>query len=313
MRSARRRKLIEKKKKAGRLSGILFKFLLPIIFILAVSVLVKFTTKYWNGEDKLAVAYRLDSNDVAVSVFDPRLTEITTLVIPGDTQVDVARNYGELRIKNVWQLGVNEKIKGALLAETITQNFLFPVFLWSDGDIETLFETNTFGILKFVFFPGSTNISFGDRVSIGIFAMKTGPTGKNLLNLGKNQFLIKQRLNDGEVGYVVSGDVSQRLTAYFADNSFADNANSGKSLRVAIVDATSVPGVADTVGQIIEVMGGKIVSIDKRNGENNDCTIYGTNAKAIKKFAILFSCKTTKNNSNFDIEISLGQAFAKRF
>ena len=110
MRSARRRALIEKRKKTVKLSGLFFKFFLPMVLILGIVALLKLSTRYWNGRDKFIYAYRLENSDVAVSVLDPKLTELTTLIIPGDTMEDVAGNYGELRIKNVWQLGVNEKL-----------------------------------------------------------------------------------------------------------------------------------------------------------------------------------------------------------
>jgi hypothetical protein len=308
MRSARRRALIEKRKKTVLVSGLFFKIFLPVVIILGLFAFFKLSTKYWNGQDKFALAYRLESGDVAVSVLDPKLDELTTLVIPGDAEVEVAKNYGEFRIKNVWQLGVNEKLGGNLMSSTITQNFLFPVFLWSDSDAKALTDGSVLGILRFMFFPKSTNITFGDRVSTGVFALKVGVSGKNLLDLGKNQFLTKKRLNDGQLGYVLAGAVSQRLTVYFTDNAFAE-----KSLRVAIGDATESPGVADKVGQIIEVMGGKVVSIDKKEAVDTDCVVFGIDAKAVKKVAALFSCKTGVSRGNFDLEIDLGQAFAKRF
>ncbi|KKS95030.1 MAG: hypothetical protein UV71_C0014G0016 [Microgenomates group bacterium GW2011_GWC1_43_13] len=313
MRSARRRALIEKRRKTVRLSGILLKVILPIILILGIFAFIKLSTKYWDGENKFAFAFRLENGDVAVSVLDPKLTELTTLVIPGDTQVEVAGNYGELRIKNVWQLGVNEKLGGSLLSATITQNFLFPVVLWSDSDAGALTGSNSFGVFRFIFFPKSTNIAFGDRISAGIFSLKVGVSNKNLLDLGKNQFLVKQKLNDSQMGYVLAGNVSQRLTIYFADGNFESGTTSGSSLRVAIGDATGVPGVADKVGAIIEVMGGKVVSINKKEAADTDCTVSGSNPMAVKKVASIFSCKVSTENGNFDLEIDLGQKFAKRF
>ncbi len=313
MRSARRRALIEKKRKTVKLSGLFFKVFLPILLILGILAFFKFDTRYWNGNDKFILAYRLENGDAAVSVLDPKLVEFTTLVIPGDTMVDVARNYGELRIKNVWQLGVNEKLSGNLLASTITENFLFPVFLWSDSDARALYDANIPGIIHFVLFPESTNVTFGDRVSAALFALRVRDLGKSWLDLGKNQFLVRQKLIDGQPGYILAGTISPRLTAYFSDNTFADTANSGKNLRVAIEDATGIPGVADKVGQIIEVVGGKVVSIDKKSGASTDCTVFGSNNEAVKKIADIFSCKVTKNTGNFDLEVDLGQMFAKRF
>ena len=291
----------------------LLKIFLPIVLILGIFAFIKLSTKFWDGQDKFAFAYRLENGDVAVSVLDPKLSELTTLVIPGDTQVEVAGNYGELRIKNVWQLGMNEKLGGGLMSATITQNFLFPVVLWSDSDAGALTDSNSFGIFRFIFFPKSTNIAFGDRVSAGIFSLKTGVTNKNLLDLGKNQFLVKQKLNDGQPGYILAGNISQRLTVYFADSNFESGTSSGKSLRVVIGDATGAPGVADKVGAIIEVMGGKVVAINKKDGTDTDCTVFGSDAKAVKKVASIFSCKTGADRGSFDLEIDLGQNFAKRF
>jgi hypothetical protein len=308
MRSARRRALIEKKKKTGRISGLLVKVVLPIVVIIGFFLFLKLDTKYWNGSDKFIIVYRLDTGDVAVSILDPKLTELATLTIPGDTQVNVARNYGQLRIKNVWQLGINEKIGGKLLAETVTQNFLFPVFLWSDSDAKSLADGSLPGIFRFIIFPKSTNIPFGDRLSAGLFALKLQDMERSTIDLGKNQFLVKQVLTDGQLGFTLGGPISPRLTAYFSDNDLAD-----ENLRVVIQDATGVPGVADTVGQIIEVIGGKVISVDKNSADESDCLVVGSDYPVVKKIANIFSCKTSGGKGETDLEIDLGAVFARRF
>lgn len=308
MRSARRQALIEKGKKTTKLSGFVFKFGLPIFFILVIFAFFKFSTKYWNGKDKFTMAYTMESGDVGISVFDPKVEEITTLVIPGDTQVTVARNYGELRIKNVWQFGVNEKIGGKLLAETVTKNFLFPVFLWSQNDAQKLVSGSTLSKLRFVLIPKSTNVKFGDRLSIFFFALKTNRSSNNLIDLGKNRYLDRQKLNDGDMGYVSQGQISPRLAVYFADSALSDG-----NTRVIIKDATGLGGVADKLGQIIEVMGGKVVAVDKIFEEKGDCTVFGSDTKTVKKIVALFSCKAGNDSEKIGLEIDLGSDFAKRF
>jgi hypothetical protein len=308
MRSVRRKILIEKKKEKIRLTGIFFRLIVPVIIVLGAFLYLRFTTHFWNGLDKLAVSYKLSDGDVEVLVLDPKLTEATTLVIPGDTQVDVSRNYGTLRIKNVWQLGVDEKLGGTLLPETITQNFLFPVFLWSDADAQSLSSGNVSGILHFIFLPKSTNISFGDRLSMGLFSIKLQDIGRDNIDLGKSQFLVKRKLSDGIPGYVLNGAPSPLLTVYFSDNIFANS-----NLKVEITDATGSPGVADQVGQIIEIMGAKVVAVDRENAADTDCVVSGKDQSASRKIADLFSCKVRKGAGDFDIDISLGQQFAKRF
>lgn len=301
MRSAQRKNRIENSKKRGRIFGLLIRVFIPLIVILSVFLYLKLSTKYWNGHDKLAFVFQASGGAVDIAILDPVLNEETTLIIPGDTEVDVARGYGTLRIKNVWQLGVNEKLKGALLAETLTDSFLFPTNLWSDTDLSNVW--------KFIFATKETNIPFGDRLAAGIFALRVSGIDKTEIDLAKSQFLHKQTLTDGKPGYVISGSVSSRLTVYFSDNNFAD-----KNLKFSLTDATGSYGVADGVGKVLEVLGGKVVRVDKKTGDNSlDCEVFGQNPNAVKKVSTLFSCKKISDKSNFDLEMRMGAKFAKRF
>ncbi len=304
-----RRTAREKRKRKSWTRGPIFKFVLPIIIIAGIFLLVKITTRYWNGHDKFAFVFRQEGGDVGVTVFDPKLEEETTLIIPGDTEVDVAQSYGTLRIKNVWQLGLNEKIGGKLLAATVAKNFLFPVFLWSDEDGASFVRGNTPGIFRFMFFPEKTNISLGDRVSVALFALKVRSLNRTEIDLGKSQFLRKERLNDGAPGYRLTGPVSGRLSIYFSDNDLTE-----ANLKVFITDSTGKFGVAEKVGEIVEVMGGKVVSIDKRSEMSGiDCEVSGTNVKIVRKIANLFSCAIRKSDGGLDLVIKLGTGFAERF
>ncbi len=297
---ARRRVRHLKNAQKGRKLGLVFKVIMPLAVIAILVLLFKVDSKYWNGRDKVAFAFKDPNGNIGVTVLDPELTEETTLVIPGDTEVNVARGYGVLRIKNVWQLGVNEKLNGMLLAQTVTQNFHFPTTLWSEKGLTNLRE--------FVFSPGKTNISFADRLSIATFSLKVKSIDESVIDLGKNQFLKKQNLADGLPGYTVNGPVSGRLTVYFSDNNFGD-----KNLKFGILDATNRPGVAEGVGAVLEVLGGKVVSIDRQDkADSLDCEVRGQNTDAVKKISILFSCNKTSGQSNFDLEIRIGSGFAKR-
>jgi hypothetical protein len=309
MRSAQRQKKINQKAKYSSIlsfSKILFlPFLLIFIFLF-----IKFSTHNWNDKDKFIFTYKEDDGDVVVVVLDPKLGEETKIVIPGETEVIVARNYGTLRIKNVWKLSQNEKLEGKLLPETVTQNFLFPVSLWSDSDAASITSSNVLDIIKFIFLPLKTNISIGDRLSAGIFALKVHDLDKTEIDMGKSQFLHKEKLSDGQIGYRrISGLISQRLGVYFSDNTMSE-----KNIRFYIVDATGEAGVASLVGQILEVMGGKVVSVDKKQEIGDyDCQVMGSDKDTNRKVASLFSCSITNEKTDFDLEIKLGEKFAKRF
>ena len=211
-----------------------------------------------------------------------------------------------MRIKNVWQLGINEKLGGQILVKTIAKNFSLPVFLWTDKNLPNLF--------KFVFLPGMTNIPFGDRVSIALFSFKVKNMDKTEIDLAKSQFVVKRVLTDGKTGYIIPGETSGRITVYFTDNDFIKPALVGKNIKVYIVDSTGRPNVSQEVGRIFEVMGGKVVSIDKSQGVRDfGCEIAGKDKGLVKKVVNLFGCKIVSENTDFDLEIRLGSEFSKTF
>lgn len=309
MRSAQRRYRLKRNQEKNNIFFVVKLLVIPAVLLLAF-LLIKITSRFWNGTDKFAYAYKIANGDVAVTIDDPKGSEETTLIIPGDTQVTVSGSYGVLRIKNVWQLSMNEKLGGALLPRSITRDLYFPVFLWADSDAVNLKDGNFLGIVKFIFSPKHTNIPIGDRLSLGFYAMQVKSIDKTEINLGTSKFLQKTVLNDGEPGYLVGNALSQRLTVYFADEDFGK----GGGVRVEIKDATGVPGVADTAGQVIQVMGGKVVTIDKEpSPQSIDCLVLGKDPKIVSKITNLFNCKKGTGNTDFDLELQLGTGFAKKF
>jgi len=263
-------------------------WMLPALLLIAVFVFFISGKKYWNGKDKFTYIVRGVDGGVKVNVLDPTLGEIASISIPGDTEIDIARNYGTLRLKNVWQLGADEGLGERLMAETVTQEFFFPVYLWRGKQ---------------------TNIPLVDRIYVSLFEKRVKNLDRTEIDLAKSQFLKKGKLEDGEMGYKIDGPISERLTSYFSDNNF-----STKNLKFNLVDSTGKPGVADKVGRILEVMGGKVVSIDKKSvNDDQDCQVLGKDADAVMKISRLFSCQHISEKADFDLEMRMGERFAKRF
>ncbi|MEK7112444.1 MAG: hypothetical protein AAB875_03890, partial [Patescibacteria group bacterium] len=90
----------------------LFKFIALAVFILLLMLLLSFQTKYWYGRFKVSAVYPTGEGDISVSVFDPKNESITSILIPGSTELDAARQLGTWRAKSVWQLGINEDLGG---------------------------------------------------------------------------------------------------------------------------------------------------------------------------------------------------------
>jgi hypothetical protein len=294
----------------GKLSGIFKIILLPLLFLLFY-LFILVTSEAWNGKDRFSVTYPKTGGDVEVTVFDPSLSEITTMVIPGDTEVSVAGNYGTLRLKNVWQLGINEKKYGSILAKTVTKNFLFPVYLWGDTDTVNLTEGGVSGAAKFVFFPSKTNLTFGDRFRIALFTLRVKNIDRSIIDMAKNQFVKKSILSDGEQGFI-AGEASGRLTVYFSDNDFVDE--NGQALRIYIVDRSGTTSHSQKMGEILEVLGGKIISVDRSQSvDERSCEVKGKGKGSLKKVKNIFDCKVSEEATDYDLEITIGKNFPGNF
>ena len=265
----------------------------------------------WSGESRLSLVIAGNRGDVTLAVFDPESGTITTIDIPGETEVNVARQLGTWRLASVLKLGENEGFGGRLLSETITKSLKLPVEAWASSDARGFIESDLRGMLKAMFSIYKTNLTLGDRINLGLFALRAKKTNRATLDLVSSGNLVRAKLADGTFGYKLRDDTfSSRVLSVFADNVISKS-----NLTVAIEDKTGRPGTAARVGEIIEVLGGKVVAIKTAGKDNFDCEITGKDKDSIDKIAATFSCakKRVSSEINFDLEIKIGESFAKRF
>jgi hypothetical protein len=298
-----------KKDKRKRNLGII-KLLIIALLAIALFFILFLNTEFWNGDDKLSLVINTHGGDVVVATFDPELEEVTKIVIPADTEVQVSRQLGTWRLKSVWQLGENEGWSGQLLAETVTKHFKLPVIAWADEGAIGFSEGSLASVLKAVALPYKTNLKIGDRIHIALFSLGVINTKRVDINLAETPYLKRRKLVDGEEGYLLVGKLPEKLLVIFSDPKISE-----KNARVVIRDASGKPGLAQEIGEIIEVLGAKVVSITKEKEMKVGCEIYGREEKSIEKIGLLFSCNRLKEESEgeFDLEIRIGKEFAKRF
>lgn len=273
------RRAPKKKSKVGKYIG------LGILSLIAIIVLYFiFGPTVWDGKSRLSIA-TYNQGEVKIVTLDPASTSLTTINIPGNTEVSAAYNLGTYQIKNIWNLGKNEKKGGGFLATTIMKSFHFPVEAW-EGE-------------------GDTNLHFKDRLNIEIYKTKIKNSSKIDLDLEKTSYLSKAKLADGSEGFVIrEGLPPVKLLTIFADSEIER-----QNLRVTIIDKTDRSVSTHIVG-ILEVLGLKVTTIEKEEGENLDCIVNG-GGKAGDKIARLFGCG--RGSAKDNVEIILGTKFSQRF
>lgn len=292
-------------KKKFNFKGIFFVLFLGLFLVLLFVAITLILNK-----DKINMAVRGEVGEIYVSSFDLETKKITTFLIPPETELEVSRSLGKWKAKSLWQLSLNEGLGGVLLAETVTRDFHFPVFLWadslaqgfSDGEVGTPFLS--------LFAPYKSNLGIMDRLRLFFMALSVKSFDKELIDLTKTSYLRKTKLADGEEGYVVTKNLPQELVYVFAETLI-----NKKETRVEIIDLTGTHGVGEGVGATVEVLGAKILATTKGPADDSDCLVLGKDRVIVAKIAKVFSCEEGKGSAEerFDIQIKIGKKFARRF
>lgn len=281
------------------------------VFIALIITLIRTPSQFWNSSKKLSVVYPVASGDVEVAVFDPRLNEITRVVVPSTTEVTTARQLGTWKVKSLWQLGENENLEGALLAETLTNHLQMPTVAWADNRFEGFVNGSTKDAIKSFATLSHTNLSFKDKLFLLFFTTKINNTGYNIIHLSDTSYLRETELEDGTAGYTTFATLPQEIAAVFTANSF-----SGREVTVALYDQSNSSRVAVEIGKVVEVLGAKVALVSNYGGESDvECTVRGRDSATALVLADVFRCKAeiTETKTSFDIEMTIGNEFVRRF
>jgi hypothetical protein len=300
-----RKKRLRRTKKDHRLTK---KFVFLSVLLLGFFYF-SLQTKYFRSNSKLILT-TASSDYVYVSVFDNQQNEITTVLIPANTQVDVARNLGVWKIGSIWNLGKNEKLGGRLLAETIIKNFNAPVSAWTSSRGIGFSQGGIKNVLVSILMPLSTNLKIGDRIRLGLFSLGVKEFKRTTIDLSKTKYLDRQVLRDGSEGYVLTDDIPQKLLVIFSDPVFAQS-----NVRVVINDLAGNDQITKKLGEIIEAIGGKVVAVKKGELADTDCIAASQIDRLSKRASELFGCRAIVNKDidKNTLELTIGGKFEQRF
>src|SRR3989304_8770974 len=249
---SKRLKRFKKTKTRGHFS---LKKLLLLLFVFVVLFILYRRSIHFGALSKLTVVMPDVNGDVIVTTFDKKAEEITRIELPGDTLVTLSRELGEWRLKSVWQLGINEKVGGKLLAETVTKNFKFPIFAWSETGGLGLTQEDLLSKIKAIFYPYDTNLGFGDRLTLAIFSLGVRNANRVEIDLSKTDYLNYTKLKDGVEGYTISGRMPQNLIVVFAEPTMAE-----KGIRIILKNNSGIKNLSSEVAGVLESLGGKVTA-----------------------------------------------------
>jgi len=89
-----------KRKLTARVDKKIFKLFLylPVVLVaLFILYVVIMPAKYWDGKTRLSLAVAKKDGTSQIAVFDPQSSTINVVVIPQNTEVEVAWNWGKMK------------------------------------------------------------------------------------------------------------------------------------------------------------------------------------------------------------------------
>ncbi len=96
-----------------------------------------FIYKYYSL-DKFIFVNRTPNGGAEVIIADTENDEIHKYVFSENFELNVSRNYGVYKLKNIWELGEKHNLNGRLMAETLVKNFNLPVYFWKNNNVSNL-------------------------------------------------------------------------------------------------------------------------------------------------------------------------------
>jgi hypothetical protein len=287
-----------------------------LIFIL-VSALALFFYKFagpksvWNGKSRLSLVVAKPDGAASVIILDPTVHSRTIINIPANTQLEVANQLGVWKLSSVWKLGQQEGPGGSLLSDSVMKSFKFPLDAWVSPDGQALLSSNPLSVLKSIFVPRVSSLSFSDRLRLAWYSFNLKSTAN--LPLEKTGYIEKARLASGEDGYVIKKNMPIELEHLFFVKEIAD-----EGARVNVKNATGNGEQTSEVSSIINILGAKVVSLQKEEPRDVDCQLLVKSASRTQTprfLSRIFRCDllTNQDIGNFDLELVLGTKFAKRF
>lgn len=131
-----KRKRLEKHRRSGRnyKSPALKLWLISLaVFFVLVLITTIFVSYKVLTLDKFIYVTKVPDGAAEIIIIDPTKDKIVKYKILSETELDSARGYGNYKLSSLWQLSEKDEMEGQLISETITKNYLLPVYLWKNG------------------------------------------------------------------------------------------------------------------------------------------------------------------------------------
>jgi len=268
----------------------------------------------------------LVGNPTVIISWEPSRSKYVIITIPPNLQVDAIHGYGMYSIESLWKLDTLEKRRGAVFLPTLVENFAVPIRWYSahSSDVGTTndeivqFVTHELSFLSLVQSLLRHTVSFSFIDMVRIWRATRGIDGgtATVLDFRSNQIATTQIMPDGSPVQQLNKETYDGILGDILE----DVAFRQETIRLAIYNTTSMPGIGSRVARVIEHLGGYVVFVGNDDSVYDGmCELVSTKERlqSITSTVIqsLYGCKTTISTELLrgDMVLRLGKLFEKRY
>jgi hypothetical protein len=291
-----------------------FGFLLYLVFDFYQSL----RQSVWDGENNLNFVIQAEERIFLYS-YHPQDDLLNIISLPENLLIELAKDYGEYQLKNIYRLGEMEKIGGGRLLQMSLQNF-FKVPLEGEfiSPSNTGLEKGKLSSLYLCLLVKrcETSLNWWDLTRIFSQFSQLKLNQVRLLKIEETNLFKKERLADqSEAMRLETSLIDDFSQKYFTDKNFL---NAG--LKISVVNATHYAGLAKASSRLLKNIGGEVITSEDADQVSDQSFIYYAEegqreSYSVKKISQIFQIKQIlfKPETEGDIVIFLGKDFLDSF
>jgi len=250
-------------------------FLVFIVFVVTIVLSIRKSVGIGKPINTVIV-YR---DGLVFAGFDPSVNDLLLVKVPGNLMVNTAGGYGKYQLKNVYDLGENEKKADDLVKKTIMKNFHIPIHLVVDCR-KISFNGESVGTSTFSC-PKRRNLF--SLVNLLYESIKSGGN-TSTKDLKDYRAIVTDTTDDGF--FELSDSIFDKLEFDFSQDMSLDQI---VNVRLEIGNSSDLP---EYLYDVIKIMGGRVVEgTSGKDVVSSGCAVFGDDKKFIEDVGRVFGCR----------------------
>lgn len=246
--------------------------------------------------------------------------------VPADVWIEATRGYGRYSLAALWKLGRIDQKSGSLLSESLSETLKIPVSMYIgrntddllsfDNGLSELRSVFTFShIGDFLMNKYTTNMDFIDFARFAVFSTWVSDSDVTEIALTRPPAISRDQLADGTRISYINPDALDTVI----DGAFELEAVRKERIAVAILNATTVPGLGEGLAKMLSRMGILVVSVGNTGTRTRACVISANadkeNSITVEFLKDILPCREepADSDSRADITVTIGDDYAAKF